>query len=323
MRSLPSGLPVGVASRRRLAGAFIVAIALLGLSAEAASGQAVRCGQVLTRDVRLQADLVCPVPGPGLVIGADRVTVDLDGHEIIGLVLAGGGGGIGIDNTGGFDRVTVHDGTIRGFGRGIVLTGASHNWLLDVNISGVGSDAVVIAGGQQNTIRNSTLMGRFLGLGVSGSDRISVVGNTANGFFAGAMSLTSNFGLIAHNRTGTTNTGSISVSGSSNRLAHNQIRGSLDLLVGTANVVVRNWIVAGVDGIFVSPSATGTTLRRNVAAGNADDGIDVESASTVLVRNTANDNGDLGIEAVSGVADFGNRAAGNGNPFQCLNVSCG
>jgi parallel beta-helix repeat protein len=192
-----------------------------------------------------------------------------------------------------------------------------------VDISGVGSDAVEIAGGQRNTVRNSTLMGRFLALGVSGSDRISVVGNTANGFFAGAMSITSNFAFIARNRTGTTNTGSISLSGSSNRVAHNQVRGSLDLLSGTANVVVRNWVVAGVDGIFVSPSATGTTLRRNVAAGNADDGIDVDSPSTVLIRNTANDNGDLGIEAVPGVAGLGNRAAGNGNPAQCLNVTCG
>ena len=106
-------------------------------------------------------------------------------------------------------------------------------------------------------------------------------------------------------------------------MAHNQVRGSLDLLAGTANVIVRNWIVAGVDGIFVSSFATGTTLRRNVAAGNADDGIDVESPSTILVRNTANDNGDLGIEAVPGVTGLGNRAAGNGNPLQCLNVVCG
>jgi hypothetical protein len=49
----------------------------------------------------------------------------------------------------------------------------------------------------------------------------------------------------------------------------------------------------------------------------------VRSASTTLTKNTANDNGDLGIEAVPGVIDGGgNRARGNGNPAQCLNVSC-
>ena len=44
---------------------------------------------------------------------------------------------------------------------------------------------------------------------------------------------------------------------------------------------------------------------------------------TTLRANTANNNGDLGIEAVPGVRDAGgNRASGNGNPLQCLNVFC-
>ena len=323
MRGLPSGFPVGVASPKRLAGAMVVALAVLGLAAaDTASGQAVQCGHVVTRDIRLESDLVCPFGDSGLVIGADRVAVDLAGHRIVGIVLAGGGGGIGIDNSAGFDRVTVRNGTISGFGRGVVLTGASHNRLLVLDVGEVGSDAVVIEGGQRNTIAGSALMGRFLGLSVLSSDRIRIADNTANGFFAGAMSIRSNFGVIAGNRIGTTGPGSVSVSGSGNRLARNQVRGSIDLLAGTANVVVRNWVVAGVDGIFVSPSATGTTLRRNVAAGNADDGIDVESPGTILIRNTANDNGDLGIETVPGVVAVGNRAAGNGNPLQCLDVVC-
>jgi hypothetical protein len=42
-----------------------------------------------------------------------------------------------------------------------------------------------------------------------------------------------------------------------------------------------------------------------------------------LTSNTANDNVDFGIEAVPGVIDGGgNRAFGNGNPLQCLNVVC-
>ena len=37
----------------------------------------------------------------------------------------------------------------------------------------------------------------------------------------------------------------------------------------------------------------------------------------------ANGNGDLGIEAVDGTIDGGkNKAAGNGNPAQCVGVSC-
>jgi len=43
----------------------------------------------------------------------------------------------------------------------------------------------------------------------------------------------------------------------------------------------------------------------------------------VITRNIANDNGDFGI--VSGAENIdggGNRAFGNGNPLQCLNILC-
>jgi hypothetical protein len=62
---------------------------------------------------------------------------------------------------------------------------------------------------------------------------------------------------------------------------------------------------------------------------NGDDGIEIgeggaiPGSSVVLTRNTANDNGDFGIEAAPGVTDGGgNKASGNGNPLQCLNVFC-
>ena len=69
---------------------------------------------------------------------------------------------------------------------------------------------------------------------------------------------------------------------------------------------------------------TGTTvIERNVSNGNGDDGIDVDTAKAVISQNSANDNADLGIEAVPGVTDGGgNKARGNGDPAQCLNVSC-
>jgi parallel beta-helix repeat protein len=64
-------------------------------------------------------------------------------------------------------------------------------------------------------------------------------------------------------------------------------------------------------------------LTENQASRNGDDGIDVENVDATLTANTANRNSDLGIEAVLGVTDGGgNRAFGNGNPLQCLNVAC-
>jgi hypothetical protein len=77
------------------------------------------------------------------------------------------------------------------------------------------------------------------------------------------------------------------------------------------------------DAIRVDPGAVATVLAGNLAVHSADDGIDVRAPGTTVTRNTANNNHDLGISAVAGVIDGGgNRAAGNGNPAQCTNISC-
>ena len=81
---------------------------------------------------------------------------------------------------------------------------------------------------------------------------------------------------------------------------------------------------SGADGIRLEQPSPGRTLvERNTATRNGDDGIDSDVASATITRNTANFNADLGIEAVAGVTDGGgNKARGNGNPAQCLDVSC-
>jgi len=59
---------------------------------------------------------------------------------------------------------------------------------------------------------------------------------------------------------------------------------------------------------------------------NGDDGIDVEPfdfGSVTLGSNRAFFNSDLGIEAAPGTTDGGgNKARHNGNPGQCVGVSC-
>jgi parallel beta-helix repeat protein len=86
-----------------------------------------------------------------------------------------------------------------------------------------------------------------------------------------------------------------------------------------ANRATRN----GEDGIGIGGDTAGNAARGNLVNRNGDDGIDVESPLTTIEANIANRNRDLGIEAVSGVTDAGgNKAAHNGNPSQCLNVSC-
>ena len=90
------------------------------------------------------------------------------------------------------------------------------------------------------------------------------------------------------------------------------------------NTVANNIVNSKLsDGILVNGNATATLLKRNRTNENGHDGIDADAAGTTVTRNTADDNHDLGIDAVPGVIDGGgNRASGNGNPAQCLNVLC-
>jgi large repetitive protein len=124
----------------------------------------------------------------------------------------------------------------------------------------------------------------------------------------------------------------VTVSCNGNFVRENQIRntGRYGIAVShngystSGNLLDSNDIAnSAVDGIFVSNLATDTIVTQNVAHENGDDGIQIDAAGTGLAQNTANRNGDLGIEAVPGVLDRGgNRAKQNGNPAQCLNVSC-
>jgi hypothetical protein len=101
--------------------------------AEAASGP--RCGDRLTRNTVLTKDLYCQKDG--LKIGAHGITLDLNGHDIIG---PGKPGTKGIQNSG-YDNVVIDayaGGIVRGFDHGIELrNGADDNAIIGFYSGGV------------------------------------------------------------------------------------------------------------------------------------------------------------------------------------------
>ena len=104
----------------------------------------VECGDVITQDTKLDSDLI-DCPGDGLEIGADNVTLDLNGHTVDGDGDARPGLGCdtGIRN-GGFDNcsrqdaghggVTIRNGTVREFAHGVQVIIADHNSLLHLRL---------------------------------------------------------------------------------------------------------------------------------------------------------------------------------------------
>ena len=99
-----------------LAGALAVGAA----PASATPASTVTCGQTLTHSVRLANDL-SDCPGDGLVIGAPGITVDLNGHTIDGVATqiedcdVSPFGSAGIQNSGGYDGLTIKNGTLQQF----------------------------------------------------------------------------------------------------------------------------------------------------------------------------------------------------------------
>jgi parallel beta-helix repeat protein len=328
-------------------------LALLAWTTGASANQ-VSCGDVITSDTTLDSDLL-NCPGDGVVIGADNVTLNLAGHTIGGT--GPGDGNQGVDNDAGHDGVEVRSGQIRDFHSAVYFDHADGGWVHGVTVTSGGgfeafdSDSNVIERNDLGTIvlyfdsdantidRNrSSAPGTAVLIAGYDNERLADGNRITNNRLVGSGE---SFGVYVTLASDTSIKGNRVLDHSGTGIAVNGIG---DRNVIERNVVSRTSEGIGVDGYVnativranrVTDSAAdgirvgglprlGTTLvERNIATRNGDDGIDVRLAATTITRNTANFNADLGIEAVTGVTDGGgNRAHGNGNPAQCIGVSC-
>jgi parallel beta-helix repeat protein len=296
----------------------------------------VDCGDTITADLHLSADLDCIGVGGGTTsgptVGADGIDIDLGHHTVRGANFA-------LQNSGGFDDVTIHDGGLFAYGTALEIDGANRNLIRSVGaglIQGtfVGpstSIGVRIQGGEANAVRHSNLAaeGAALfatdspGLVVADSTAVSGAGSRGGGT---AVDVSGDLARVVRNDL----LAPVFVNGSSNRIVDNKVHQTvgfgIEIYAGHDNLVAENEVSeigtlpfmedAG-DGIMVRAAAVGSRLRDNVSTSNEDDGIDVRSPATRL-------SGNFGIDAVSGATDLGgNTASGNGNPLQCRNVFCG
>jgi parallel beta-helix repeat protein len=112
-------------------GLILALLAGLALGAAPAAAQPA-CGDVLTQDTTLTADLYCGAAenDAPLTIGADGITLDLGGHTLSGVE------NYRIVNEG-HDNVTIRNGTILSDGGTIHLSGVSGNVVRDVYNGGL------------------------------------------------------------------------------------------------------------------------------------------------------------------------------------------
>jgi parallel beta-helix repeat protein len=313
----------------------------------------IQCGDTLTKSVKLKRDLV-NCPGDGLVIGADNVKVDLNGHT-----LDGDGSGIGIANVDGHDGVQVRDGKVQEFSIGIVLRDTANGKLRKVNVRNNTGDGIALEDSRGNRIEDSRATGNGsdgITLYRSTGNRIeenSTAGNEAHGI---VLETESNGNRVDANRVYDNHSDgiSIAVNSSGNYILSNRVRrnsGSVGIFVvfdsnenrvrknvieenggggilvmdADANKIEKNRSYAnGRDGIQVDAASGGTSLKENAANGNSGDGIDIAGVAGKVTKNEAHSNLELGIRAALGVTDGGgNKATGNGDSRQCTdNIAC-
>ncbi len=242
------------------AGLATVALGAIGINPAAA---AVVCGQSITSDTTLTANLTCPANG--VFINASDVTLDLNGHTITGTKETPFTAGVTVSS--GRLRARVTGGTIRGFNRAIgVSPGADgahiHDMRLEDNELGIGlfeftlgsfpRDARIVS----NVITNP---GPFSGLQLAGRGHVVQHNTITNGARNGIFLIGSDM-LVANNHITDSGANGIAIGPSpgnpgpftNNRLLGNRVSGSGRIFT-SSSISIR--------------SADGTVVSGNTVSG--------------------------------------------------------
>ena len=291
----------------------IIAFAAAGPTAFGGAGAPpshVQCGDTITADTTLENDLV-DCPNNGILIGADNITLNLNGHTV-----AGNGEpvercprnqpcDIGVLNDG-HDGVVVRDGAVRGFGAGVVVGRARDNRLVGISSSrnqffgfviaesarslvrdssgndnpGPDGDGIGVFGSRHLRILDSSFRRNELGMHVEDSSDVLIKGNVFARTPGPAILMEADGNQIRRNRCVRNGACVIVGPGSRNVIARNLSTRDGEAIAiekGRANLVALNVVVrARRDGIRLGigdPAIGGvdTVVRRNLVRASGDD----------------------------------------------------
>lgn len=250
-------------SLRRISVLSAIALSSAGLAVGAGPAAAghVSCGQTITQNTTLDANI-----GPcsrGLDIAANNVTLDLNGFTITGTPAAEDNAGVSVsDRTG----VTVKNGSITQFDAGVGISGGSGNTVTGMNLFA-------------NRGTRATEFGEGVNLFNTTGNTVSYNRITNNGPYAGISLIRSSNNLIEHNQIARNNQDPFNTIG---------IRLESVGAASSNNNTVRYNLIQGsaVDGIQLFPGASDNVLSHNSLMQNARDGIHLGLRTT---RNIVED----------------------------------
>jgi parallel beta-helix repeat protein len=307
----------------------LVIAAFLACGASQAHASHVGCGATIVSDTKLDSDLD-NCPGNGIVIGADRITLDLNGHTIDGDGVLGCDElyacDFGVDNTAGHDGVTVQNGSIRDFATAVFVLEASNNRLRRLSSSHnvLGGMLVIAAPGarvERNSISANGLTTDQAGLIVFDSSEVQIEGNSIrdNGDIGMFLQGLDDTRVERNSLSGNPEAGVI-LDGNRNRVSGNRASRNGDGISvgGDHNIIVGNRVSDsfscpdGCGAGIGSTGGTGTVIARNFVARAQRAGIwiaDFEDegglpeVGAVIERNLVVDAGFDGVLVEPTVAD--------------------
>ena len=129
---------------------LIAGLLLTSLFDEVAQADAPECGEWITHDIKLEANLYCDSEPffDALVIGADGITIDLNGYTIVG---AGEQSGI---YSGGFSNLTIKNGAITGFIHGILVGEGANIEIRQLTLANQHSDSILVIASNKVEIKD-------------------------------------------------------------------------------------------------------------------------------------------------------------------------
>ncbi len=327
-------MPQTFAFRRSIVPMAVILVSavagFMALSAGEALASHVECGDVITQDTTLDRDLL-NCPNNGVVIGADSITLDLNGH-----LIDGDGteftacppdefcdGGVVND---GHDHVTVRHGSVRQFGTGVFVGSARHNRVLGISSSRNAFFGFLVSDSARSVVRgssgNDNLAPDGDGMGLFGAHHVRIVDSsfrrnplgihvedsTDNSIRRNAISrnglgilMQADRNVVRRNRCTRQDACIIVAPGNRNVIARNRVsRGMGGVLIekGRGNVVARNVIVRVRRNGVVLFGGRNSIVRRNRVRRSGDDGLVVnkDADHSLLRRNRARRAGEDGFD---------------------------
>ncbi len=271
-----------------------------------ASAAHVGCGTVITQSTTLDSD-VGPCPSNGIIVGADNIVLDLNGHRVFGTPNPGEGAGILLEDRTG---VTVTNGTVSDFDAGVAILGGGGNTVSKLTVrDNIGTlatdfgDGIMADSSNNNVIEKNVVVhnGPYSGIAFFGTSSGNLVEKnlvTDNNICAavGTRTICQDDGIRlepgTHDNTVT-----------KNEVLRNGLdgiavfRGAPDNVI-TKNVVDGNGFHVALhrkgDGIRVFPGGDRTLVEKNRVFNNAANGIIVQSQSNRILKNETGGNAAAG-----------------------------